>query len=163
MSVRKHIQAEKEDTARRIQFDCELPENARSELLRPKHPVILGWPVYQPPECSGTLKWVTGFALCVILLVGMLANYSQSRKVPATPQPDPVLQHSREIFEQSVRPTQPIGPPPPAASAPRARLVLYKRWIGNGMWQVCDSLCTPIRGRFIADPAPKAQLVRLPN
>jgi hypothetical protein len=149
-------------SARRIQFDCELPENARSELLRPKHPAILGWPVYQP-ACAGIFKWVGGFAICAILLAGVIGHYSQSLKPPATPQPDPVLQHSRQILEQSVQPTQPIGPPPPAVSAPRARLVLYKEWLGNGMWQVTNSLCTPIRGRFIADPAPKAQLVRLPN
>jgi hypothetical protein len=144
-------------------FDCELPENARSELMRPKRPVILGRPVYQPPGRSGILKWVGRFALCAIILAGAIGHYSQGLKTPITPQPDPVLQHSREILEQSVQPTQPIGPPPPAARAPRARLVLYKRWVGNGMWQVCDSLCTPIRGRFIADPVPKAQLIRLPN
>jgi hypothetical protein len=83
-------------SARRIQFDCELPENARSELLRPKHPAILGWHVYQP-ACAGIFKGVGGFALCAILLSGVIGHYSQGLKAPATPQPDPVLQHSRQI------------------------------------------------------------------
>jgi hypothetical protein len=45
---------------------------------------------------------------------------------------------------------------------PRAKLVVYRQWVGNG-WQLADSLYTPVRGTFIADPAPKAQLVRLPG
>jgi hypothetical protein len=100
-----------ENTAGRIQFDCELPKEARTGLTRPKRPAILRRPVYQPPGRSSILKWVGGFALSVILLAGAIGHYSQSLKPPATPQPDPVLQHSREILQQ----------PTPAPTTPAAR------------------------------------------
>ena len=41
-----------------------------------------------------------------------------------------------------------------AMSAPRARLVVYKEWVSGG-WQLCTSNCVPMRGSFIADPAPR--------
>ena len=66
-----------------MQFDCELPEDAYAELSRPKRPVILGRPVYQPPERSGIFKWVGGFALCAIILAAVVGHYSEGSKTPA--------------------------------------------------------------------------------
>jgi hypothetical protein len=144
-------------------FDCELPENARSELMRPKRPVILGRPVYQPLGRSGILKWVGGFALCAIILAGAIGHYSQGLKTPITPQPDPVLQHSREILEQpaqsiptpvpSAQPVQPVSQPPQ----------LEWEWVRSEaygpVWVQCYAGCTPARGGLIVrDPAPHAQL-----
>jgi hypothetical protein len=39
--------------------------------------------------------------------------------------------------------------------------VLYKRWAGNGVWEVMDSTGRAVK--ILVDPAPRAQLVRLPE
>jgi hypothetical protein len=65
------------------------------------------------------------------------------------------------VSEPLVKPQPVIQPPPPAVSAPRARLVLYKRWAGNGVWEVTDSTGRTLK--ILVDPAPRAQLVRLPE
>ena len=45
------------------------------------------------------------------------------------------------------------APPPSAASTP-----LYREWTvqDGGGWVLTDVMCTPVRGTFIADPAPRA-------
>jgi hypothetical protein len=67
------------------QFDTILPPDARAEMLKPQRPAILR----RPPGLSHSLilKWIGAFALTVIILAGTIGNYSQSRKVLATPQP----------------------------------------------------------------------------
>ena len=86
-------QPQQEDSSRRIAFDCELPDNVRTELIRPKRPAILRRPA---PAKGGILKWAGAFAFCAIILAGTIANNSQQKST--TLQPDPVLQHSLEIL-----------------------------------------------------------------
>jgi hypothetical protein len=100
-----------ENAAPKRPFDTVLPPDARAEILQSKRPAILERPLYQPPNRSGIFKWAGGFALCTIILAGTIANYLGSPKAPGTPQqPDPVLEHSREILEHPVQPTQPSQP-----------------------------------------------------
>lgn len=47
----------------------------------------------------------------------------------------------------------------PTVSAPRARL--YKNWAGNGVYELVDSTGRTVK--ILVDPAPLAQLVRLPS
>jgi hypothetical protein len=161
-----------ENTARRIGFDIELPPEARSELLQPKRPVILGRSSPRrgdhQREHSGVLKWAATFMLCAVLLAGVIGHYSQGPKAPGTPQPDPVLQHSREILQQSTSaPMQrPVSQPPlqqPTSQPPR----LVWEWVRSEaygpVWVQCYAGCTPARGGLIIrDPAPHAQLVQTP-
>jgi hypothetical protein len=158
-----------ENTAGRRQFDIVLPPDVRAEILEPKRPAILRRPIYQPPTAdrTGLLKWVGAFAVVVILLIGTITNNIQ-RKPPATSQPDPVLQHSREILQQSTPAPvqQPISQPPlqqPISQPPR----LVWEWVRSEaygpVWVQCYAGCTPARGGLIVrDPAPHAQLVRSP-
>jgi hypothetical protein len=135
-------------------------------MLKPKRPAILRRPVprYQSPDRSGILKWAGAFALVAIILAGVIGHYSQGLKQSATPQPvAPAVQPTPALEKPASQPLakpQPIlgppGPPPPAVSAPRARLVLYKRWAGNGVWEVMDSTGRTIK--ILVDPAPRAQL-----
>jgi hypothetical protein len=133
-------------------------------MLKPKRPAILRRPVYQPPARSGVLKWAGAFALCVIILAGVVGHYSQSLKTPATPQHSaPVVQPTPALEKPASQPLakpqpilEPPVPPPPAVSAPRARLVLYKRWAGNGVWAVIDSTGRTVK--ILVGPAPRAQL-----
>ena len=140
-------------------FDCELPPDARSELVRPKRPVILKRPpVYQPPGRSNILKLGCSIFVVALLLVAAFTNRQpqNSRSTPtAQPTPASVVQPSPAQREQ------PLSPPPPVVSAPRARLVLHKRWMGNGVWEVMDSTGRTVK--ILVDPAPRAQLVREPS
>jgi hypothetical protein len=106
------------------------------------------------------------------IIVGAIAGLAGSlvfelfvnkQPVPTAPKPDPVMLHSSQIndaYEHAWHNGEAgvIGRP----AAPRARLVLYKEWVSGG-WQLCTSNCVPMRGSFIADPAPKATPVRLPS
>jgi hypothetical protein len=149
------------------QYDTILPPDARQEMLKPKRPAILHRPVYRNPvnDRSDLLKWAGSIAVVVILFFGTFANNIQ-RKAPATSQPDPVLEHSRQILNQPVHPTQPINQPPvePPSQPPR----LVWEWVRSEaygpIWVQCDSAtCVPARGGMIVhDPAPHAQLVRTP-
>jgi hypothetical protein len=116
-------------------------------------------------EHPGALKWIGGFALCAIILAGVIGHYSGSHNAPATSQPDPVLQHSREILEQStpVQPSVPVNLPPVQPSSPP----LVWEWVRSEaygpVWVQCYAGCTPARGGLIIrDPAPHAQLVQSP-
>jgi hypothetical protein len=150
-----------QDFTARTSYDIILPLDARQEMLKPKRPAILRRPLYRypAPERSGILKWAGAFALCAIILAGVIGHYSQSVNAPATPQ------HATPIVQPTPIPAQPVSqpqvPPPPAVSAPRARLVLYKRWAGNGVWEITDSTGRTLK--ILIDPAPRAQLVRLPT
>jgi hypothetical protein len=121
-------------TAGRIQpsqYDTVLPPDARAEFFIPKRSVILGRTSSQREYQFGIFKWVGGFALCAIILAGVIAHHSQSLKTPATPQhAAPVVQPTpapqKPLQEPLVKPapvSQPLMPPPPAVSALRARLV----------------------------------------
>jgi hypothetical protein len=78
-------------------YECELPADVREELKSPRRPRILRQSAR--PERGGFLKWVGAFGLATLVLVGVIANYHQGRNnAPATPAPDLVLQHSREIL-----------------------------------------------------------------
>lgn len=74
------------------------------------------------------------------------------------PSPAPVVQPT-PMPAQPV--SQPPGPPPPAVIAPRARLVLFKRWLGNSVWELTDSTGRAVK--ILVDPAPRAHLVRAPE
>jgi hypothetical protein len=122
---------ETQDFSARTRYDTVLPEEAYAELRRPKRPVILGQPVYQQPEHSGILKWVVGFALCVIILAGMLVNYSVQRNTQATLKaiPTVVPKESAPIIQPTPVPVKPAVQPPieqtrlVIAPAPKAQLV----------------------------------------
>lgn len=127
-------------------FDCELPRGERSELLRPKRPVILEppsyrRPVYQPPQRSGNLKWLGAFALSGVILAGVIGHYSASLEnrsataqpaasaVPSTPAPqtpvtEPLVQPGEGVPpspHESVAPSAPrVAAPYPVAPAPAA-------------------------------------------
>jgi hypothetical protein len=166
-------QNQEDFTAGRIHpasYDTILPPDARSELLQPKRPAILHRPLYQPPERSGILKWAGGFLLCAIILAGVIGHYSQSLKTPLAPQhsvpvvqPTPVLEKpaSQPMAKPQPISEPPVGPPPPAVIAPRARLVLFKRWLGNSVWELTDSTGRAVK--ILVDPAPRAHLVRAPE
>src|SRR5436309_4344242 len=145
-------------TARRFDpnsFDCELPYGVRAELLRPKRPVILKRsPVYQPPDYSGILQLGCSVLVVMLLLVAAFTSRQPQSAPIAQPTPVPIVQPTPAQREQ------PLSPPPPVISAPRARLVLYKKWMGNGVWEVMDSTGRTVK--ILVDPAPRAQLVRLP-
>jgi hypothetical protein len=155
-----------QENAARRSYDTILPPDARSELVRPRRPAILRRPVYQPLSLPGILKWVSGLAVVVILLIGTITNNIQ-RKAPITSQPDPVLQHSREILEQPtpVQPSQPVNRPPvQPASQPRLLWEWVRSEAYGPVWVQCDgATCVPARGGLILrDPAPHAQIVRTP-
>jgi hypothetical protein len=87
-------QSTQDYSARRFspsQFDCELPPDARQEMFKPKRPVILGRPVYQPPDRSGLFKWVIGFGFVAIILAGTIANHLNQQKPVTTKQSTPVV------------------------------------------------------------------------
>jgi hypothetical protein len=92
-------------------FECELPQDVRRELGKPKRPAILRRPPV--PEHSDILKWIGAFALTVIVLAGVIGHYTQQQQSPAAApvQPAPI----------------PIATPPPVGiaptPAPRAALV----------------------------------------
>src|SRR5206468_7905118 len=143
-------------TARRFDpnsFDCELPYGVRAELLRPKRPVILKRsPVYQPPDYSGILQLGCSVLVVMLLLVAAFTSRQPQSAPIAQPTPVPIVQPTPAQREQ------PLSPPPPVISAPRARLVLYKKWMGNGVWEVMDSTGRTVK--ILVDPAPRAQLVQ---
>jgi len=160
----------KENTAGKRQFDIVLPPDVRAEILEPKWPAILRRPIR---ERSSVLKFAGTFALAAIVLAAAIGHYSQSLKVPVTSQPDPVLEHSREILEHPapVPPPQPVSQPPveqnrpiqqPTSQPPR----LVWEWVRSEaygpVWVQCYETCTPARGGLILrDPAPHAQLVQM--
>jgi hypothetical protein len=49
-------------------------------------------------------------------------------------------------------------PAPPVSTPPQPEQAVYREWAGNG-WVLADAQCVPLRGTFIADPAPRAELV----
>jgi hypothetical protein len=119
---------------------------------------LIKQPALQQPDRSGVLKWAGALMLVAIILAGVIGHYSQGLKVPATPQ------HAAPVVQPKPIPTQPVSqppvPPPPAVSTPRARLVLYKRWAGNGVWELVDSTRRVVK--ILVDPAPRPQLVNPP-
>jgi hypothetical protein len=112
-------QSNQEYTARRVQptrynanYDCELPEDARRELGKPKRAAILR----RPPviEHSGIWKWVVGFAICVVILAGAIGHYTQQQK------------HAPAAAPVQPAPARVVTPPPVGIAptpAPRAQLV----------------------------------------
>jgi hypothetical protein len=81
-------------------YECELPEQARRELLPPKRPHILHRPLSAPHGRGCFLKWVGAFGLSAIILVSVIANYSRQHSAPAAPAPDLVLEHSKALLAQ---------------------------------------------------------------
>jgi hypothetical protein len=97
-----------QDFTARTSYDTILPPDARQEMLKPKRPAILRRPLYRypAPARSGILKWAGAFALCAIILAGVIGHYSQSVKAPATPQhATPVLIVSSGMRQYAAMPT----------------------------------------------------------
>jgi hypothetical protein len=95
-------------------FECELPQDVRRELGKPKRPAILRRPPM--PERSGIWKWIGVFALTLIVLAGVIGHYTQQQQqqqspaaAPGQPTPPPI----------ATPPSVGIAPTP----APRAQLV----------------------------------------
>jgi hypothetical protein len=57
-------------------FDCELPSDARAEMLKSRRPVILHRPLHQPPDRSGILKWAGAIALVAIILADVIGLFA---------------------------------------------------------------------------------------
>jgi hypothetical protein len=137
-------QSTRDFTARRISpsFDTELPPDARSELIRPRRPVILHRPVYEPPDRSGILKWADSILVVAILLIGVITNHQQNERAPKqnapiAPTPGPSVQPSPTPAQPAVQPpvtqTRLVQRPAPRAELlklppPRAQLVRLPEW-----------------------------------
>jgi hypothetical protein len=74
----------------------------------------------------------------------------------------PLVRAERKLGEMLAAATTP--PIPTLAGVPALPAVsppvqpVYREWVPQaGGWILADSQCTPIRGSFIADPAPRAQ------
>jgi hypothetical protein len=114
-------------TAGRIQpsqYDTVLPPDARAEFFIPKRSVILGRTSSQREYQFGIFKWVGGFALCAIILAGVIAHHSQSLKTPATPQhAAPVVQPTTRAPKALTRAFGEASAGQPAANATTASCV----------------------------------------
>jgi hypothetical protein len=146
-------------SARRVTtttFDCEPPPDVRAELLKPRRARML-----RPLHDRAPYGRLILLALIVVLLAvsGLIALWHQGQTAeraktntailpPALapqPTPAPVLSPTRIVIPQA-----------PSRAAPKARLVLYKRWADNGVWELVDSTGRTVK--ILVDPAPRAQL-----
>ena len=145
-----------------VEFDCELPPEAKSELLRPRRPRILGQPPcppQKPPQVDSVrsrghpaLGWL--LALIVLVLLGAVIYLSWPSPANRAAALQESAARSREVEQQADRALQALRTPaaqtpvvqPTPASTPSAVVP------------------TPApRASSVRVSAPKAQLVRLPN
>ena len=146
-------QSNQEYTARRFQsldnenvdgYECELPNDVRTELLPPKRPRILRRPAPRLQGRSGFLKWVGAFGLAAVILAGVIANYSQ-RQPSATPA-------VKAMPTQQPVPTPAATPVPlPSGSAER-----WKAYLATQQTKAPRAILVKL-------PPPRAQLVSLPE
>jgi hypothetical protein len=110
----------------------EPPEHVVEQPILPPRAQLVRMPA--PPE-SVPGVWLTGPA---------------ARAEPVAP----VTVRRAEFMHPARHPV----PAPPVSTPPQPEQAVYREWAGNG-WVLADAQCVPLRGTFIADPAPRAELV----
>jgi hypothetical protein len=155
--------------------DITLPPEVREELSRrgvapgqhaPK-PKLRGFPPWAKSVRAFTRQVLTpilsiAIIVMVVMVVVMIAMTTRSdRSTPQAAHGAPALSGvSARTPATNLAPigaTQPtsagVSVPPPDTSTR-----LYREWVpgSEGGWVLTDAQCVPIRGSFLADPAPRA-------
>jgi hypothetical protein len=138
-------------------FESILPPEARDELLR--RTTRPGAPAAKKPERRHTLPWLKSalwLAPLAVTVALMVSGWTASVRHDAGSLPAPAV----------LTPTPVPASTPTAAAAAAAwnswvsqpNQPVYREWMPEaGGWIVADAQCVPLRGSFIADPAPRAQ------
>ena len=112
----------------------------------------------------------------LILLCSLASSWRSSQVAPATvggpvatpplralsTTPPPVVEVRRaELVPVTIRRAEFMHPARVSAWAtPQPEQPVYREWMPEaGGWVLADAQCVPIRGTFLADPAPRAELV----
>jgi hypothetical protein len=111
-----------------------------------------------------------------VLLAAIIAAMAFGWTSKAKRYADPALEHTFHPMAQTPSTTPSNAATAAAASIPNVPngtngSAVYREWLPQaGGWILADAQCVPLRGSFIADPAPRAlpvgapraQLIRLP-
>ena len=126
-----------------VGFDIVLPDAVRKELSGRRttsHPVRRTLPLW--------LKSASAVVIAIVVIVVIvMASASPSLTSVRSPSSAPV----------QVSPAHTTTTPSarvPGVQPPRAER-LYREWVGGG-WVLVDAMCTPVRGSFVLDSAPRA-------
>jgi hypothetical protein len=129
-------------------FDSTLPSEALDELLRRRGSAKTARKAANSRQSMPALSGI-GALFLVVALIGLGSWFSsdkQAQTAAAQPTPAPASTPTATAAaaawrEWAAQPNQPV----------------YREWVPQaGGWILANAQCVPIRGSFIADPAPRA-------